>query len=52
MKKRKTKIFTRIQKQNKNKLKQSKKKNQQKANDQKHKTDYYAPIIIGTIMRD
>jgi hypothetical protein len=28
------------------------KKNQQKTNDQKHKTDYRAPIIIGTIIRD
>ena len=39
----------------KTKQKQSKinkNKNQQKTNDQKHKTDYYAPIIIGTIMRD
>ena len=29
-----------------------KKKNQQKTNDQKHKTDYRAPIIIETIIRD
>jgi hypothetical protein len=28
------------------------KKNQRKTNDQKHKTDYRAPIIIGTIIRD
>ena len=34
------------------KNKEKNQKNQQKTNDQKHKTDYRALIIIGTITRD